>query len=176
MFLNMTSVVYCRIFLHFMSSLINNLKKTNSESVSTPKSGVLNVDFALKFRIYRLLKSGICLKWILKKFSTTLRPQLNYLTQPVTPFKVQGYPQWMSLQRRLYVTITVCFLIFMISYNCKLLCKSFRNQLNDYFQGRQHHLSYFMDYWVVFTVSPFMGCLAASWIQAYLAKTILNQL
>ena len=28
MFLNMTSVVYCRIFLHFMSSLINNLKKT----------------------------------------------------------------------------------------------------------------------------------------------------
>ena len=28
MFLNMTSVVYCRIFLHFMSSLFNNLKKT----------------------------------------------------------------------------------------------------------------------------------------------------
>ena len=31
----MTPVVYCRIFLHFMSSLINNLKKTNFESVST---------------------------------------------------------------------------------------------------------------------------------------------
>ena len=62
MFLNMTSVVYCRIFLHFMSSLINNLKKANSESVSTPKSGVLNVEFALKLRIYRLLKSEICLK------------------------------------------------------------------------------------------------------------------
>jgi len=80
MFLNMTSVVYCRIFLHFMSSLINNLKKTNSESVSTPKSGVLNVEFALILRIYRLLKSEICLKWILKKFSTTLHTQLNYLT------------------------------------------------------------------------------------------------
>ncbi len=26
----MTSVVYCRIFLHFMSSLINNFKKYNS--------------------------------------------------------------------------------------------------------------------------------------------------
>ena len=63
MFLNMTSVVYCRIFLHFMSSLINN-KKTNSESVSTPKIGVLNVGFALKLRIYRSLKSVICLKWI----------------------------------------------------------------------------------------------------------------
>ena len=55
--------VVCRIFLHFMSSLINN-KKTNSESVSTPKIGVLNVGFALKLRIYRSLKSVICLKWI----------------------------------------------------------------------------------------------------------------
>ena len=57
----MTSVVYCRIFLHFMSTLINNLKKTNSESVSNPKSGVLNVEFALKLGIYRLSKSEIFL-------------------------------------------------------------------------------------------------------------------
>ena len=37
MFLYMTSVVYCRTFLHFISSSFNNLKKTNSENVSTPK-------------------------------------------------------------------------------------------------------------------------------------------
>ena len=36
--------------------------KTYSESVSTPKSGVLNVEFALKLRNYRSLKSEICLK------------------------------------------------------------------------------------------------------------------
>jgi len=71
-FLNMTSVVYCRTFLHFMSSLFNNLKKTNSENVSTPKVGVLNIEFVLKLRIYRSLKRLICLKWIRKKFSTTL--------------------------------------------------------------------------------------------------------
>ena len=56
MFLCMTSVVYCRTFLHFMSTLFNNLKKTNSENVSTPKVGVLNVEFARKLRIYRSLK------------------------------------------------------------------------------------------------------------------------
>jgi len=39
-----------------MSSLIDNLKKTNSENVSTPKVGVLNIEFALKLRIYRSLK------------------------------------------------------------------------------------------------------------------------
>ena len=33
----MTSVVYCRTFLNFMSSLFNNFKKTNSENVSTRK-------------------------------------------------------------------------------------------------------------------------------------------
>ena len=61
MSLYITSVVYCKTFLHFMSSLINNCKKTNSESLSTPNSGVLNVEFALKLRIYRSLKSEICL-------------------------------------------------------------------------------------------------------------------
>jgi len=75
MFLYMTSVVYCRTFLHFMSSLYNNLKITNSE---TPKVGVMNVEFALKLRIYRSLKSLLCLKWIRKKFFTTLHTQFNY--------------------------------------------------------------------------------------------------
>ena len=37
------------------------IKKTNSENVS-PKVGVLNVEIALKLRIYRSLKSLICLK------------------------------------------------------------------------------------------------------------------
>ena len=48
--------------------------------------GVLNVIFELKFRIYRSLKSLICLKWIRKKFSTTLHTQFNFLTKPATPF------------------------------------------------------------------------------------------
>ena len=33
----MTSVVYCRTFYIFLSSLFNNLKKTNFENLSTPK-------------------------------------------------------------------------------------------------------------------------------------------
>ena len=45
-----------------------------------PKSTILNVDFALKLRIYRSLKSFIGLKWILKNLSTTLHTQFNYLT------------------------------------------------------------------------------------------------
>ena len=48
---------------------------------------VLNVEFALKLRIYRSSKSLICLKWIRKNFSTTLNTQFNYLKYPVTPFK-----------------------------------------------------------------------------------------
>ena len=39
----------------------------------------MNVEFTLKLRIYRSLKSLICFKWILKKFSTTLNTQFNYL-------------------------------------------------------------------------------------------------
>ena len=39
-----------------------------SENVSTPKVRVLNVEFTLKLRIYRSLKSLICLKWIRKSF------------------------------------------------------------------------------------------------------------
>ena len=52
-----------------------------SKRISTPKLGVLKVEFALKLRIYRSLKSCICLKWIRKKFSTTLHTQFNYLTK-----------------------------------------------------------------------------------------------
>ena len=37
-------------------------REANSENVSTPIVGVLNVEFALKLRIYRSLKSLICLK------------------------------------------------------------------------------------------------------------------
>jgi len=78
MFLYMTSVVYCRTFFYILCR--RYLKKTNSESLSTPKVVVLNVEFVLKLRIYRSLKSLICLKLIQKKFSTTLHTQFNYLT------------------------------------------------------------------------------------------------
>ena len=39
-----------------------NVLKTDYENVSTPKVGVYNVEFALKLRIYRSLKSFIRLK------------------------------------------------------------------------------------------------------------------
>ena len=56
----MTSVVYCRTFLHFMSSLFNNFKKTNSVNVLTPKVGALNIEFALKLiGILKLLEIRI---------------------------------------------------------------------------------------------------------------------
>ena len=44
--------------LHFMSSLFNNFKKLILNIVSTPKVGVLNVEFTLKLRIYRSLKTS----------------------------------------------------------------------------------------------------------------------
>ena len=80
MFLYMTSVVYCRTFFTFYDVVISWFKKTNSENVSTLKVGVLNVEFALDFRIYRSFKSVLCLKWIRNRFSTTLHTQFNYLT------------------------------------------------------------------------------------------------
>ena len=52
-----------------------------------PKSMILNVDFALKLRFYRSLKSFKCLKWIIKNLSTTLHTQFNYIAEPVCPFK-----------------------------------------------------------------------------------------
>jgi len=55
-------------------------KKTNFENISTPKVGVLNVEFALKLMIYRSLKNFICLNLIRKMSSRTLHTQINYLT------------------------------------------------------------------------------------------------
>ena len=46
----------------------------------------MNVDFALKLRIYRSYKRFICLERILKNLCTRLHTQFNYLTLPVTPF------------------------------------------------------------------------------------------
>ena len=63
-----------------MLALFIEFKKSNSENVSTPKVNVLNVEFALKLRIYRSLEILLCLKWIGKKFSTTLYTKFNYLT------------------------------------------------------------------------------------------------
>ena len=54
-----------QIFSFFIERLYGageRLKKTNSENVSTPQIKVLNVEFALELRIYRSLKSLICLK------------------------------------------------------------------------------------------------------------------
>ena len=34
----------------------------------------------------------------------------------------KGYPENMRLQRRFYKTCTVCFIIFIIPSNCKLVC------------------------------------------------------
>ena len=67
-----------------------NLRKPNSENVSNPKVGVLSIEFTCKLRIYRSLKSLTCLKWIRKKFSTTLHTQFNYLSLPVTPFNINN--------------------------------------------------------------------------------------
>ena len=44
-----------------------------------PKNTIFNVDFLLKLRIYRFLKSFIFLKWILKNLFTTLHSQFNHI-------------------------------------------------------------------------------------------------
>jgi len=71
--------MFLNIFAKLVSAILNFLIINqsfnfclNSENVSTPKVEVLNVEFALKLRIYRSLKSLICLKWIRKKFTPTL--------------------------------------------------------------------------------------------------------
>jgi len=63
-----------------------NIKKTRFWKRIQPQSRVLNVEFGIKLRIYRSLRSSVCLKWILKKLSTILFTQFNYLSQPVCPF------------------------------------------------------------------------------------------
>ena len=87
---------------HFMSYLFNKYKKTNSENVSTPKVRVFSIEFALKLRIYRSLKSLIWLKWIRKKLFTTLHTQFNYLTKSVTPFNKDYFRStfcWLKCKR-----------------------------------------------------------------------------
>ena len=48
----------------------------------------MNVDFVLKLSNYTSLKYFICIKWILKIFSTILHSQINYHTLLGTPFKI----------------------------------------------------------------------------------------
>ena len=50
-------------------------------------------------------------------------------------YPIQGYPQRMRLQRRLYRIYTVCFRLFTIPFNCKLVsnfAKSLNKPLQDY--------------------------------------------
>ena len=49
---------------------------------------ILKVDFVLKLSSFTSLKRFICLKWIIKNFSTILNSQFNYHTLPVTPFNI----------------------------------------------------------------------------------------
>ena len=48
---------------------------------------ILNVDFAPKLGNYTTLKFFICLKWIIKNFSTTLHYQFNYILCRSLPLK-----------------------------------------------------------------------------------------
>ena len=88
-----------------MSSLFNNLKKVNSQNVTT-----LMNNFALKLSNYASLKRFSCLNWIPKKFSTILHSQFNYQTLPVTPFNL-GYCKLGTLNE------IGCFLIIMFIKN-----------------------------------------------------------
>ena len=78
-------LVYCTMFLHFLSSLFNDSEEIYSQKVTTQMDD-FKFDFALKLSNYRSLKHFICLKWILKKFSTTLHSQFDYHALPITPF------------------------------------------------------------------------------------------
>ena len=65
--INYKTILNASYFYDLMISIYTDgtsdgTKKTNSENISIPKAGVLNVEFALKLRIYRSLKSLICLK------------------------------------------------------------------------------------------------------------------
>ena len=68
----------------------------------------------------------------------------NYTSYQLNLLIIQGYPQRIRLQRRLYGIYTVCFLIFMIPCNCKLVfffAKSSFKSLDYYIQGRILNLS-----------------------------------
>ena len=73
---------------------------------------------------------------------------------------IQGYPQRIRLQRRLYGICTVSFFILTIPCNCKLVC-FFVKYFDNYIWGRKHNLtlesSHFLKFPVVFTVSSFVG-------------------
>ena len=71
-------------------------------------------------------------------------------------YDVQGYPQWMTLQRRLYGIITVCLLIFTISFNCKLVsffAKSLNQPLKDNLLGKRLDLIEKLSYCMSFRLS-----------------------
>ena len=110
---------------------MKNWKKNNSENVSTPKVGVLNVEFALNFRIYRSLKSFTCLKWIRKKFSTILHTQFSYLTYPVTPFK--AYVE--TVMKGLSTYFQVPFLKWHVRFTRRKYLKSLNDEYLFYTPG-----------------------------------------
>ena len=74
--------LYCRTFLQLCRRYLI-IKKTNSENVSTPKVGVLKVEFALKLRINRSLKCLICFQQHCILSSSTLHSR-------ITPFKKEN--------------------------------------------------------------------------------------
>ena len=65
-----------------MSSLINNLKKTNSENVSTPKVGVVNVEFALNTQDLQIFNKFYMFQMNPKEVfhNTVYSVQLPYIT------------------------------------------------------------------------------------------------
>ena len=83
--LNLFSLLYNFYFIFRRRYLI--IKEKIDAEKYPPKFMILNVDFALKLSNYTSWKRFICLKWILKRFSTILHTQFNHHTLPVTPFK-----------------------------------------------------------------------------------------
>ena len=75
-------------------------------------------------------------------------------------FYVQGNPQRMRLQRRLYGVYADCFLIFMTPCYYKLVfifVQSFNKLLKVNTQGNYAGIVNFFMFYVVFTVSSFVG-------------------
>ena len=90
------------------------------------------------------------------KITRFSRSQIYFLIYKINFFAIillfiQGYPQRMRLQRRLYGIYTVCPLIFIILCNCKLVCffaKSVYKTLQDYIQGRKVNLTMGLSYYL----------------------------
>ena len=105
-------------------------------------SGLVGVHTHLCNALLLTFKSLNVCCWLLGSPNYTSY-QLNLLYR-VTLKGLQGNPQRMRLQRRLYGIYTVCFLIFMIPCNCKLVfffAKSSFKSLDYYIQGRILNLS-----------------------------------